>query len=669
MADFMTPEEIKAEAQALKEAYDAGIISAQQFKQGMNDAEKGVRGYTAALHASIDQLKTDFKKLGGNIIDGTTGMAQYNSAVTSGGDAVSKMAMQFGPLGVAVGLLIKVITFGISEINKMSDSLYKANQDLSKFGAGGGMQETFDNMQKFGYGIGELGNMTELLRNNAQNLATFGGSVEIGTRAFANVAKGIKESDLQGQFMNMGLTVDDMNAGVAAYIRQQTMLGTAQGKSTQELTAGSADYLKNMNLLSRLTGQSAEQLQAKQEEAMAIESFYASLEGLSENEKKNQLAKFSFFEAQDHKMGVAFAKMTTGIGLSSEEASSYFTATGGVMSKVATDASIDLKTSAGMVAGALKETEPLRKGMAMASQEAGNYGAQQRYLANYQKGELGKAIDEQTAAQAAAAAGADGLTATHTKTVQAQMQARDSMQSLLEKGIGPVQKGFEALANVINKILHPFGGGPAQQPSDNNLTGPGITGKTADVLSTIRTRESGGNYEAQAKGSSASGAYQFIDSTWQGLTKKYGMGQEFKSAKLAPKEIQDQIAQKYVEEIMAANGGDVRAVANTWYTGNAQGKMSAQALAANNGLTSQKYTEKFMGTFEKTAGKGGYQETGVASAQSKMPDQAPKTAEAGAPAGAENDYSKRQLAALERANELQAKSLAVQEKQLKVSAS
>jgi hypothetical protein len=126
------------------------------------------------------------------------------------------------------------------------------------------------------------------------------------------------------------------------------------------------------------------------------------------------------------------------------------------------------------------------------------------------------------------------------------------------------------------------------------------------ILATIRQRESSGNYNAQAKTTTASGAYQFIDSTWQGLTKKYGIGQEFGKAKLAPKEIQDAIARAYVNDILKEAGGDVSKVPLAWYTGNIQGKISDAGLRANNGLTPEAYQSKFMGEYNRMpAGPGG----------------------------------------------------------------
>ena len=108
---------------------------------------------------------------------------------------------------------------------------------------------------------------------------------------------------------------------------------------------------------------------------------------------------------------------------------------------------------------------------------------------------------------------------------------------------------------------------------------PAIPADVEKILATIRTRESGGNYGAQNPESTASGAYQFIDGTWQALTSKYGIGTEYAKAKLAPAEIQDAVAAKYVQEILNEAGGDVTKVPVAWYTGNIRGESSAVSPA------------------------------------------------------------------------------------------
>jgi len=122
------------------------------------------------------------------------------------------------------------------------------------------------------------------------------------------------------------------------------------------------------------------------------------------------------------------------------------------------------------------------------------------------------------------------------------------------------------------------------------------------VLSTIKGVESGGNYNAKNPNSSASGAYQFIDSTWQAATRKYGIGQEYKTARSAPPEIQDMVARKSVEDLLSKYNGDVDKVVNVWYTGNPAGNMTAAGLAANRGLTAEGYRARFEKQYNNSGG-------------------------------------------------------------------
>jgi len=119
------------------------------------------------------------------------------------------------------------------------------------------------------------------------------------------------------------------------------------------------------------------------------------------------------------------------------------------------------------------------------------------------------------------------------------------------------------------------------------------------VLSTIKQVESSGNYGAKAKGSSASGAYQFIDDTWQKSTKKFGIGTEYATAKDAPPEVQDAVAARKVKDILGQVGGDVTKVPLVWYTGNPQGRMTQDQLKANQGLTANDYQKKWLSVFNK----------------------------------------------------------------------
>lgn len=80
----------------------------------------------------------------------------------------------------------------------------------------------------------------------------------------------------------------------------------------------------------------------------------------------------------------------------------------------------------------------------------------------------------------------------------------------------------------------------------------------SDILLTIRLMESGDRYDARPNRGGASGAYQYIDSTWA----NYG---GYPSAYLAPPWVQDERAAMHVQAILDRYNGDVSMVPVIWY--------------------------------------------------------------------------------------------------------
>jgi hypothetical protein len=129
-------------------------------------------------------------------------------------------------------------------------------------------------------------------------------------------------------------------------------------------------------------------------------------------------------------------------------------------------------------------------------------------------------------------------------------------------------------------------------PTAGGGTNENVDDTTSKFLAAIKSRESANNYKAKNPKSSASGAYQFIDSTWQGLTKKYNIGVEYTSARDAPAEIQDTVAGKYAKELISKHG--IVGAANTWFTGNPNGNMSAAGVAVNSGVNATSYSSDIL---------------------------------------------------------------------------
>jgi hypothetical protein len=123
----------------------------------------------------------------------------------------------------------------------------------------------------------------------------------------------------------------------------------------------------------------------------------------------------------------------------------------------------------------------------------------------------------------------------------------------------------------------------------------GYASDIAVILDTIRTQESSGDYTARSTGSTASGAYQFLDTTWAG----YG---GYPSAYLAPVAVQDARAAAWVTGILASNNGAVESIPVTWYIGlvPATGSVEWDTIPypeAGNTITPRQYVTRWLAIY------------------------------------------------------------------------
>jgi len=626
MADQMTPEEIQAIFEEYENQVKANGRASEELTKRYKDAQRGVKDYTDNLKAAGQAFKSSFKDMTSSLTDGGKGVGEYSDVLRKGGDYIEKWASDSGPWGRAGALIVKGALQYAAAVAKQADTLFKGYQDISRAGATGsaGVEGLYNSMQKLGYGVEQLGDMAAVVKDNSDSLAALGGTVNEGTKRFADMAKDIRSSELGLQLEKMGVTVQEENKGIANYLKIQQITGQAQLKNQKELEAGAAEYLVQQERLTKLTGATADEQLAIREKAAAEERYGASQEALraknlgaiaDRNDALNAVITKQYGEGTAQ----MFRNFSTGM-MNSKEAQQFLRSFPDAARMIREGASMEDVQAAMKANGA--QTLKNANILAQAGQSMDVYGN----IAEIRKAQSAKDLKDSQATTDKELDVQDTATDALAKTARAQRDIRDSMQDLKQVGIMPVTKALQYMTDVINgitgfgagavKTILPKGAGGTsggaesldsaknaaalKKISDNTV--PANASDVDKVLATIRTRESGGNYGAQAKGSSASGAYQFIDSTWQAQAKKAGIGTEFKSAKEAPKEIQDAVAKNYVQDILKQAGGDVSKVPNAWYTGNIQGNMSPQALAANNGLTAQQYQANWMGTYNKIGG-------------------------------------------------------------------
>jgi hypothetical protein len=158
--------------------------------------------------------------------------------------------------------------------------------------------------------------------------------------------------------------------------------------------------------------------------------------------------------------------------------------------------------------------------------------------------------------------------------------------------------------------------------------GANVNASMAAIQATIRHLESGDDYTARAPGSSASGAYQFLDSSWGG----YG---GYARAYLAPAAVQDAKAAENITAILAANNNDPAAVPVSWYIGHVPTAGSPEwdvvpSPGAGNRLTPREYQQKWMEVYRAKLEDPSTDATTTPAAPSS---EAPGTSTASAPLG------------------------------------
>jgi cell wall-associated NlpC family hydrolase len=142
--------------------------------------------------------------------------------------------------------------------------------------------------------------------------------------------------------------------------------------------------------------------------------------------------------------------------------------------------------------------------------------------------------------------------------------------------------------------------GVGAQPSDLC----GIPGDVTAALATIRQLESSNDYTAQAAKASASGAYQFLDSSWRTWSAHAGYPDLYARAYLAPPHVQDAAAAAYVQAILD-QGHEIAYVPVNWYYPAAADHPALMDIVpapeAGNRLTVRQYQTRWLEIYDEKA--------------------------------------------------------------------
>lgn len=537
MSDPRTPEEFEAWLNEQAELYNKGLITQDQYNQAVKDASVQMKGYSAQLKASTDQMKKDFIGLGKSMLKGEEGAAVYNKAIGSTADAISSFLSKIPYVGKLIGTLVTAGAKYAQAVNEQADALFKNYKELSRNGLATGMQDTFNNLQDMGYTAAEIGNMSSLMKENANTLANFGGTAAQGAKMFAKAAKDIQYSDIGYQFKLMGMSVDDINKGIAGYAKIQQASGTLQKQSAEQIAQSAQEYMMKQDKLTKLTGISADQQNSIIDAAMADQRYAATQAELRKNGDQRSLALaarndelLSRFTAEaGPKTAKAFQDYASGM-MNSEDAQKFRRTFGNAAQMI--DSGVtntdQIMKAARQDADKTQKDFNTQAKAGLANNNIGDFAETVKIAGNTlnKNMELADATAEKE--QADQKAGADKATKNMVDLTNAQRNQTMVADKLINKGIVPVTKGMASLAEGLENATDIVGqlAGRQQRVGGGQTAVSGAMSGGSDQLKKIIGAESGGRNIGNQSGeggkptSSAFGVAQMTKGTFEDLAKK-----------------------------------------------------------------------------------------------------------------------------------------------------
>ena len=261
---------------------------------------------------------------------GAKGAREFSDALTKAayGIAAALLILPLGPVlkiaGVALAAAAAAMEVAtkLTEMGaKLNDDLYKSYGQLSEKGltTAKGMSGLYDTLHKVGLSAGEIEKFNKLLGDNSKDLALFGGTAAKGVSRFETVASAITAptSELNKQFLLMGINSDAQREHIMKYMTEEERLGLAEGRSKEQQIVGATKYIENLDKLSMITGTNRKELEEARATVMANENLRAAIFAAEQDRSEAGQARLAelkrAFEASAMLQAAGDTKGATGV--------------------------------------------------------------------------------------------------------------------------------------------------------------------------------------------------------------------------------------------------------------------------------------------------------------------------------------------------------------------
>jgi GH24 family phage-related lysozyme (muramidase) len=238
--------------------------AAELEKEEKAREEKRQSDLDGALKKSISAIG----KFSAVFLETTPKLNSFNGALADAGDAAMLLGAALGgPLGLAIGAVVKGITLYDQAILNQTQSLLDGKKQLVQLGSAGEITTTtlYEMAHTAGLSSGTLGKLLKPIQSLGPSIMSLGQSAGESQKQFAGIiGEGKKYTD---GMMRLGITQEEQIQNTADYIALQALAGNnlqAQGKSQKEIATAANEYQENLLALSALTGKDVKSIKDQQ---------------------------------------------------------------------------------------------------------------------------------------------------------------------------------------------------------------------------------------------------------------------------------------------------------------------------------------------------------------------------------------------------------------------
>jgi hypothetical protein len=465
MAELMAQvnEELARYGQVSRQTQSEVDDAQMKAKYGIQNFTKG----TAKGAEAVTALANAAGAAGKAMLEGKKGATAFNDSVdqlataaTAAAGALALFVPILGPLMLAAGAATLAFSKYTKAANDQADKLYKGYQGLAKSGgaAADGMTGLFKDAKKLGLSMNELDSLVGLVAENSRDLAAFSGSVAEGRKRFADMGAAMEPHRVA--LIKMGMLPEQINEGMAGYLRTQTRLGNAQRMTTDQLAQGAREYLKEQDALTKLTGQARQETEKKREAALLEEQFASKIRQLQlsgQDEAAARLIKLNdMASAVSEEYGRGVRALATG-NLINEDAQKLFNSTQG-------RALQDINAVAAGTKAPVEGLQSMAKAIGQTNDkmgvQLGVYSAANSFLIGVGEARKIQVASEQDFAKQQAKieadnaarekGGTDAVLDNQAKLIKTQIDANKAMELFINNGIQNAQSAMIKLAGATN---------------------------------------------------------------------------------------------------------------------------------------------------------------------------------------------------------------------------